>query len=213
MKLRRFVMARRRGVVAVVAAALVATAAPPLGAVATSVPEPAPLPRRRRGRGDIGAGVGAAASSVRDWNQHAVAVLMTPSDAPEPGAGQTPPVTMLHLAMVHGAIYDAVNAIEGGYQPFAARTASSFAVGVSGCSSGDRSPRRARRTGHRSTDAGGRGDSDRWSVRRGAGGDSRRHRQDGRHRRWGRCRGGDAGGESRRRSLRPVLPPRWRSTR
>ena len=101
MKLRRFVMARRRGVVAVVAAALVATAAPPLGAVATSVPEPAP-----------------AASSVRDWNQHAVAVLMTPSDAPEPGAGQTPPVTMLHMAMVHGAIYDAVNAIEGGYQPF-----------------------------------------------------------------------------------------------
>jgi hypothetical protein len=86
----------------VVAAALVATAAPPLGAVvATTGPEPAP-----------------AASSVRDWNQHAVAVLMTPSDAPEPGAGQTPPVTMLHLAMVHGAIYDAVNAIEGGYQPF-----------------------------------------------------------------------------------------------
>jgi hypothetical protein len=101
MKVRRFVMARHRGVVAVVAAALVATAAQPLEAVATSVPEPA-----------------AAASSVRDWNQHAVAVLMTPSDAPEPGAGQTPPVTMLHMAMVHGAIYDAVNAIEGGYQPF-----------------------------------------------------------------------------------------------
>ena len=41
MKIRRYVMARRRGVVAVVAAALVATAAP-LGAVATSVPEPEP---------------------------------------------------------------------------------------------------------------------------------------------------------------------------
>jgi hypothetical protein len=101
MTLRRFEMARRRGVVAVVAAALVATAAPPLGAVATSVPEPAP-----------------AASSVRDWNLHALSALAKPTDAPEPGAGQTPPVTLLHLAMVHGAVYDAVNAIEGGYQPY-----------------------------------------------------------------------------------------------
>ena len=101
MKIRRFAVARRRGVVAVVAAALVTTAAPPLGAVATSVPEPAP-----------------AASSVRDWNLHAVSALTKPTDAPEPGAGQTPPVSLLHLAMVHGAIYDAVNAIEGGYQPF-----------------------------------------------------------------------------------------------
>ena len=100
MKSRRLVMARRRGVLAVVTAALVAAAAP-LGAGATSVPEPAP-----------------AASSVRDWNQQAVAVLMTPADAPEPGAGQTPPVTMLHMAMVQGAIFDAVNAIEGGYQPY-----------------------------------------------------------------------------------------------
>ena len=41
MKIRRYVMARRLGVVAVVAAALVATAAP-LGVVATSVPEPEP---------------------------------------------------------------------------------------------------------------------------------------------------------------------------
>jgi steroid delta-isomerase-like uncharacterized protein len=42
MKIRRYVMARRLGVVAVVAAALVATATPPLGVAATSVPEPAP---------------------------------------------------------------------------------------------------------------------------------------------------------------------------
>ena len=42
MKFRRLVMARRVGVVAVVAAALVATATPPLGVLATSVPEPAP---------------------------------------------------------------------------------------------------------------------------------------------------------------------------
>ena len=42
MKIRRYVMARRLGVVAVVAAAVVATAPPPLGVVATSVPEPSP---------------------------------------------------------------------------------------------------------------------------------------------------------------------------
>ena len=101
MKLRRFVMARRPGVVAVVAAALVATAAPLGGVVATSVPESAPT-----------------ASSVRDWNLHALNALVKPTDAPEPGAGQTPPVTLLHLAMVHGAIYDAVNAIDGGYQAY-----------------------------------------------------------------------------------------------
>jgi steroid delta-isomerase-like uncharacterized protein len=41
MKIRRYVIARRLGVVAVVAAAAVATAAPP-GVVATSVPEPEP---------------------------------------------------------------------------------------------------------------------------------------------------------------------------
>ena len=42
MKIRRYVMARRLGVVAVVAAAVVATATPPLAVVATSVPEPEP---------------------------------------------------------------------------------------------------------------------------------------------------------------------------
>ena len=101
MKLRRFAIARRRGVVAVVAAALVATAAAPLGAVATTGSEPAP-----------------ATSSVRDWNLNALNALVKPTDAPEPGAGQTPPVTLLHMAMVHGAIYDAVNAIDGGYQSY-----------------------------------------------------------------------------------------------
>ena len=37
--------------------------------------------------------------------------------APVPGAGQTP-VSQLHLAMVQGAVYDAVNAIAGGRQPY-----------------------------------------------------------------------------------------------
>ena len=37
-----------------------------------------------------------------------------------PGAGQVPPVAELHLAMVQGAVYDAVNAIDGGHEPYLA---------------------------------------------------------------------------------------------
>ena len=59
-----------------------------------------------------------AASSVRDWNLHALDALGNPPDAPVPGAGQYPPVALMHLAMVHGAIYDTVNVIDGGHQPF-----------------------------------------------------------------------------------------------
>ena len=33
-------------------------------------------------------------------------------------AGQPPPVSVLHFAMVHGAVYDAVNAIDRGHQPY-----------------------------------------------------------------------------------------------
>jgi vanadium-dependent haloperoxidase-like protein len=65
------------------------------------------------------------AETVRDWNLHAVAAL---TNAPPtaaipgvpPGAGQTPPVAQLHLAMVQGAVYDAVNAIDGGHEPYLA---------------------------------------------------------------------------------------------
>ena len=41
------------------------------------------------------------------WNQHAYDELILI-------AGQAPPVSAMHLAIVHGAIYDAVNAIDGG---------------------------------------------------------------------------------------------------
>ena len=44
--------------------------------------------------------------------------LINAPTAPVPGAGQTPPVSQLHLAMVQGAVYDAVNAIVGGHQPY-----------------------------------------------------------------------------------------------
>jgi hypothetical protein len=33
-------------------------------------------------------------------------------------AGQPPPVGVLHMAMVHGAMYDAVNTIDGQYEPY-----------------------------------------------------------------------------------------------
>jgi hypothetical protein len=48
---------------------------------------------------------------VLAWNQHAYDELIVT-------AAQAPPVAAIHLAMVHGAIYDAVNAIDGGYQPY-----------------------------------------------------------------------------------------------
>jgi hypothetical protein len=55
---------------------------------------------------------------VREWNLHAVNALINAPTATIPGVAQTAPVSQLHLAMVQGAVYDAVNAIDGGYQPY-----------------------------------------------------------------------------------------------
>jgi hypothetical protein len=56
-----------------------------------------------------------AAADVPDqvlaWNLHAYNELIGVK-------AQSPVVAVLHLAMVHGAIYDAVNAIDGGYGPY-----------------------------------------------------------------------------------------------
>ena len=57
----------------------------------------------------------ARADTVTEWNTYAFSALTAPATA---GAGQTPPVSTLHLAMVHGAVYDAVNAIDRRYQPY-----------------------------------------------------------------------------------------------
>lgn len=54
---------------------------------------------------------GPDASAVLQWNMHA-------SNAIVVVAGQPPHVSLLSFAMVQGAVYDAVNAIEGGYQPY-----------------------------------------------------------------------------------------------
>src|SRR6187455_2960011 len=56
----------------------------------------------------------AAANSgtVRTWNANALAALGA--------AGQPPNVAVVHMAMVQGAVYDAVNSIDGGHVPFVA---------------------------------------------------------------------------------------------
>jgi hypothetical protein len=53
----------------------------------------------------------ARADTVTDWNINATNALIVT-------AGQTPPVSVMHLAMVHGAVYDAVNAIDRRYEPY-----------------------------------------------------------------------------------------------
>src|SRR2546423_6083902 len=51
------------------------------------------------------------ADAVTDWN-------LIASNSIVATAGQPPPVSVLHFAMVHGAVYDAVNAIDHGHRPY-----------------------------------------------------------------------------------------------
>jgi PAP2 superfamily len=65
----------------------------------------------------------ARADTVTEWNQNASNALFVV-------AGQPPQVSVPNLAMVHGAVYDAVNAIDDGHEgylitPRAARTSAS----------------------------------------------------------------------------------------
>ena len=57
-------------------------------------------------------------TAVLDWNKHALDALANAPGAAVPGAGMAAPVQGVHLAMVHGAVYDAVNSIAGGYEPY-----------------------------------------------------------------------------------------------
>ena len=59
----------------------------------------------------------ARADAVTGWNQIAAAALQSPGTATPPGAGQGA-VSTAHLAMVHAAVYDAVNAIDGCHEPY-----------------------------------------------------------------------------------------------
>ena len=90
----------RRGVLTALAALIALGVTPILGTRAAASPE--------------------NSGAVRDWNLHAANALINSPTAPTPGAGQAPQVSALHLAMVHGAVYDAVNAIDGGHQPYLA---------------------------------------------------------------------------------------------
>jgi hypothetical protein len=51
------------------------------------------------------------ADTVTEWNLNATNALIV-------SAAQPPQVSVPHLAMVHGAVYDAVNAIDGGHEPY-----------------------------------------------------------------------------------------------
>lgn len=53
----------------------------------------------------------AETGAVLEWNQHATDALIG-------NAGQAPAVAAIHLAMVHAAVYDAVNAIDRGHEPY-----------------------------------------------------------------------------------------------
>jgi hypothetical protein len=56
----------------------------------------------------LSATASARADAVTDWNTNAVNALVG-------RAGQSPTVSTVHLAMVHGAVYDAVNSIDDRY--------------------------------------------------------------------------------------------------
>ena len=56
---------------------------------------------------------------VLDWNLYAApGAHQRGHGHTAPGAGQPPPVSALHLGMVQGAVYDAVNMIDGGHEPY-----------------------------------------------------------------------------------------------
>jgi hypothetical protein len=59
----------------------------------------------------LSASASARADTVTDWNVNAVNALVGT-------AGQSPTVSTVHLAMVHGAVYDAVNSIDERYEPY-----------------------------------------------------------------------------------------------
>jgi hypothetical protein len=62
----------------------------------------------------LAASAPARADAVTDWNQHAANSLIVTGL-------QTPPVWAINLAIVHGAVYDAVNSIDRRYEPYLVR--------------------------------------------------------------------------------------------
>jgi hypothetical protein len=63
------------------------------------------------------AGANAAApNAVLQWNGYAIDALVNAPTAPVPGAGLAANVAIYDLAIVEGAVYDAVNSIDGGHE-------------------------------------------------------------------------------------------------
>ena len=57
--------------------------------------------------------------AVLEWNTNTLQAIFNAGTAsPRPGAGQAPNIGNLHVAMVQGAVYDAVNMIDGGHEPY-----------------------------------------------------------------------------------------------
>jgi hypothetical protein len=59
----------------------------------------------------LAAPAAARADTVTEWNANAANALMVT-------AAQPPQLSVPHMAMVHGAVYDAVNAIDGGHEGY-----------------------------------------------------------------------------------------------
>jgi hypothetical protein len=55
---------------------------------------------------------------VLEWNFNAVNAIGNLPTATPPGLGQPPPLSPIHIAMVHVAMFDAVNAIDGTRKPY-----------------------------------------------------------------------------------------------
>lgn len=55
---------------------------------------------------------------VLQWNAIAITAIGNPPTAATPGLGQPPPLQLIQLAIVQGAVYDAVNAIDGTHAPY-----------------------------------------------------------------------------------------------
>jgi hypothetical protein len=65
-----------------------------------------------------GPAYGAENDAVRVWNERAAITLTNGPTAATPGVQFAPPVAYIHLAIVQVAVYDAVNAIKGGHDPY-----------------------------------------------------------------------------------------------
>jgi hypothetical protein len=56
--------------------------------------------------------------AVSVWNERAAVTLANGNAAATPGLMFAPPVAFIHLAIVQAAVYDSVNAIKGGHDPY-----------------------------------------------------------------------------------------------